>query len=100
MSPSPPAGITSPGPQSPLRTPPAAGAGAGAGAAAGAVLLPVVELDVEFTAAAGEVDAEMLTPTPSSPFMPAAAWPGTAQRNSYLPFFETITVSVADWPAL
>src|SRR4051794_38701947 len=26
------------------------------------------------------------TPTPRTPFIPAAAWPATAQRNSYLPF--------------
>ena len=38
------------------------------------------------------------TPTPSSPFIPAAACPLTVQRNSYSPFFEKVTVSVADWP--
>jgi len=30
--------------------------------------------------------------------MPAAAWPVTEQRNSYMPFFLKVTVTVADWP--
>ena len=34
-----------------------------------------------------------------TPFMPAAAWPGTVQRNAYLPFFR-IVLSVADLPVL
>src|SRR5262249_12495763 len=38
------------------------------------------------------------TPIPRSPFMPAAAWPGTAQRYSYLPFFKNTTVIVAVCP--
>jgi hypothetical protein len=35
---------------------------------------------------------------PSSPFIPAAACPVTEQRNSYLPAFERVSVSVADCP--
>src|SRR5581483_5930634 len=35
------------------------------------------------------------TPTPMRPFMPAAAWPATVQRYSYLPLFVSFTVSVA-----
>src|SRR5262249_13584185 len=33
-----------------------------------------------------------------SPFIPAAAWPGTEQRNSYCPALASLTVSLADWP--
>jgi hypothetical protein len=36
------------------------------------------------------------TPTPIKPFMPAAAWPGTVQRNSYFPAFVSVSVRVAD----
>src|SRR5579872_4237730 len=38
------------------------------------------------------------TPTPRSPFIPAAACPGTVQRNSYLPARVNLTVSVCDCP--
>src|SRR5215216_3471798 len=38
------------------------------------------------------------TPIPTRPFMPAAACPVTEQRNSYLPLFERVRVSVADCP--
>src|SRR4051812_13351042 len=34
----------------------------------------------------------------SLPFMPAAAWPGTVQREANLPFFVNLTVSLADLP--
>jgi hypothetical protein len=34
----------------------------------------------------------------SRPFIPAAAWPGTVHRYSYVPAFATVTVSLADWP--
>ena len=37
--------------------------------------------------------------TVSVPFMPAAAWPGTVQRNAYLPFFRVV-LSVAALPVL
>src|SRR5207248_1989694 len=43
-----------------------------------------------------EAAAVTVTPTPSRPFMPAPAWPGTAQRYAYLPLFLSVTVSVAD----
>src|SRR5262249_25300306 len=45
-------------------------------------------------------EAATATPTPISPFVPAAAWPGTVHRNSYLPFLERTTVRVADSPGL
>ena len=38
------------------------------------------------------------TPKPMSPFIPAAAWPGMLQRNSYLPAFLIVTVNDADCP--
>src|SRR5581483_11954204 len=44
--------------------------------------------------------AEKLAPylTVRMPFIPAAAWPGTVQRYSYLPGFVTVTFSVAVFP--
>ena len=39
-----------------------------------------------------------MTPTPSSPFIPAAAWPGNVQTNSYVPVLLRVTFSVADLP--
>ena len=38
------------------------------------------------------------TPTPSRPFIPAPAWPGTEQRNSYVPRPASLTFSVAERP--
>ena len=32
------------------------------------------------------------------PFIPAAAWPGTVQRYSYVPALRTLTVSLAEAP--
>src|SRR5579871_758758 len=65
--------------------------GGGGGAAFGVVFVVVFVVVVFATGTAGCVTA---TPTPSSPFMPAAACPVTEQRNSYLPFL-SVTVSVA-----
>jgi hypothetical protein len=41
--------------------------------------------------------AATATPTPSSPFIPAPA-PRHGQMNSYLPFFASTTVIVAEAP--
>src|SRR5579871_1166381 len=35
---------------------------------------------------------------PIRPFMPAAAWPGNVQRNSYVPVADSVTVIVWDCP--
>jgi hypothetical protein len=57
------------------------------------------EFDFDDAVAAAELSlAEMVTPTPSNPFIPAPAWPGTAQRYSYFPLFVNMTVRVADCP--
>src|SRR4029077_18970470 len=49
-------------------------------------------------AAAFSSEVATATPTPRSPFIPAAAWPVTVHRNSYLPARESGPVSVADCP--
>src|SRR5579862_1447993 len=41
---------------------------------------------------------DTVTPAPTRPFMPFAAWPETVQRNSYLPFVLNVTVIVCDLP--
>src|SRR5258705_10587809 len=38
------------------------------------------------------------TPTANFPFMPAFAWPVSVHRYCTRPFFENLTVSLADWP--
>jgi hypothetical protein len=46
------------------------------------------------------VPPDKVTPIPIRPFIPLAACPGVWERNSNVPFFVKVTVSVADWPGL
>jgi hypothetical protein len=68
------------------------------GVAFGVVLVAVEVGGFGLTEAAGE--AATVTPTPSSPFIPAAACPMTEHRYSYFPTFVNVTVSVAACPDL
>src|SRR5438105_1303618 len=59
--------------------------------------LPLVEGFELVGVAVASAAADTLTPTPSRPFIPELACPGTVQRNSYTPFV-IVTVSDDDFP--
>jgi hypothetical protein len=63
-------------------------------------LLLELELELELVEPVTDAVGVTATPTPSSPFMPAPAWPGTGQRNSYVPVLLRTTVMLCDWPLL